>query len=212
MSEKNIIRIMIVDNHEMVRRGLALFLKNFDDLRLVGESSYVQETLSLCAELQPHVILIDVIMSNEDGIGLIRAIKQTYPAIQIVVLTTLNDMDTVTTVIQAGATGYLLKTISDDQLANAIRTAFQGQQVLSPEVAKVLVNAATRPPEPQYRLTERELEVLRQLVQGLNNREIAERLFVSRSTVKYHISSILSKLNVSNRSEAIALALKYKLI
>lgn len=212
MSEKNIIRIMIVDNHEMVRRGLALFLKNFDDLRLVGESSYVQETLSLCAELQPHVILIDVIMSNEDGIGLIRAIKQTYPAIQIVVLTTLNDMDTVTTVIQAGATGYLLKTISDDQLANAIRTAFQGQQVFSPEVAKVLVNAATRPPEPQYRLTERELEVLRQLVQGLNNREIAERLFVSRSTVKYHISSILSKLNVSNRSEAIALALKYKLI
>lgn len=212
MSEKNIIRIMIVDNHEMVRRGLALFLKNFDDLRLVGESSHVQETLSLCAELQPDVILIDVIMPNEDGVGLIRAIKQTYPAIQIVALTTLNDMDTVTAVIQAGVTGYLLKTISDDQLANAIRTAFQGQQVLSPEVAKVLVNAAMRPPEPQYRLTERELEVLRQMVQGLNNREIAERLFVSRSTVKYHISSILSKLNVSNRSEAIALAIKYKLI
>ncbi len=211
LTDREIIRVLIIDNHEMVRRGLSLFLGRFDDLLLIGETTLSDDIIQICADLQPHVVLIDIAPQVMDMIT-IRAIKQAYPAIQIAVLTTLSDTQSITSAIQAGATSYLLKNVSDDQLANAIRATYQGQRVLSPEATQTLVNAVIRPSEVKYRLTEREIEVLALIAEGLNNREIAEKLFVSRSTVKYHISGIFAKLNVSNRSEAIALALKHKLI
>jgi two-component system, NarL family, response regulator LiaR len=212
MAEKIIIRVLIVDDHEMVRRGLSLFLRSFDDLMLVGEASNGEEAVKMCEETQPDVVLMDIVMPGVSGIEATRIIREKYPHIQIVALTSSSDTSSVTAAIQAGATSYLLKNISDDQLANAIRAAKQGQRVLSPEATQALINAAIRPSETKYRLTEREIEVLTLMVQGLNNPEIAEKLYVSRSTVKYHISSILSKLNVTNRSEAIALALKHDLV
>lgn len=211
MADREIIRVLIIDNHEMVRRGLSLFLQRFEDLLLVGEATLSDEIIQICADLRPHVVLIDV-ASQVGDITTIRTIKEAYSHIQIAVLTTLSDTQSITSAIQSGATSYLLKNVSDDQLANAIRATYQGQRVLSPEATQTLVNAAIRPSETKYRLTEREIEVLTLMADGLNNREIAEKLFVSRSTVKYHISSIFAKLNVSNRSEAIALALKHKLI
>lgn len=212
MAEKKIIRVLIVDDHEMVRRGLSLFLRSFDDLMLVGEASNGEEAIKMCEQTQPDVVLMDIVMPGLSGIEATRTIREKFPNIQIVALTSSSDTSSVTAAIQAGATSYLLKNISDDQLANAIRAAKQGQRVLSPEATQALINAAIRPSETKYRLTEREIEVLALMVQGLNNPEIAEKLYVSRSTVKYHISSILSKLNVTNRSEAIALALKHDLV
>lgn len=211
MADREIIRVLIIDNHEMVRRGLSLFLQRFEDLLLVGETTLSDNIIQICADLQPNVVLIDI-APNVVDMTVIHMIKETYQHIQIAVLTTLSDTQSITSAIQAGATSYLLKNISDDQLANAIRATYQGQRVLSPEVTQMLINAAIRPSEIKYRLTEREIEVLTLMADGLNNREIAEKLFVSRSTVKYHISGIFAKLNVSNRSEAIALALKHKLI
>lgn len=212
MAEKETIRVLIVDDHEMVRRGLSLFLRSFDDLELVGEATNGEEALKVCEDTKPHVILMDIVMPGGNGIEATRAIKEKHPHIHIVTLTSSSDMSNVTAAIQAGATSYLLKNISDDQLAHAIRAAKQGQRVLSPEATQALINAATRPTEPTYRLTGREIEVLALMVQGLNNPEIAEKLYVSRSTVKYHISSIFAKLNVTNRSEAIALALRHDLV
>ena len=211
MADREIIRVLIIDNHEMVRRGLSLFLGRFEDLLLVGDVTLSDDVIQICDQLQPNVVLVDIVPQIVD-MTVIRTIKEAYSHIQIAVLTTLSDTQSITSAIQAGATSYLLKNVSDDQLANAIRATYQGQRVLSPEATQTLVNAAIRPSETKYRLTEREIEVLTLMADGLNNREIAEKLFVSRSTVKYHISGIFAKLNVSNRSEAIALALKHKLI
>lgn len=206
------IRVMIVDDHEMVRRGLGLFIRGYDDLHLIGEATNGAEAIALCETLQPDVILMDVIMPNTDGIQATRVIKQKYPHIQVITLSSSSDTDNVMAMIQAGAVSYLLKNVADDELANAIRTAKQGQRVMSPEATQALINAATRPPQPAYQFSAREMQVLTLLVKGLNNPDIADQLFLSRSTIKYHINSIFSKLGVRNRSEAIAVAVKNRLV
>lgn len=206
------IQILLVDDHDMVRRGLAVFLSGFSDMELVGEAAHGLEALEFCDQLQPDVILMDVFMPEMDGIEATRRIKEKYPQIQILMLSSSKEEDVIKSGIQAGAIGYVLKNISAEEMAEAIRSAARGQSTLSPAVTQALVAATARPPEPEYHLTERERELLGLLVKGLSNPEIADRLTISLSTVKFHISSILAKLGASSRTEAVAMALEKHLV
>lgn len=212
MSETHIIRVMLVDDHDMVRKGLAVFLKAKPDMELVGEARDGEEALQTCKELQPDVILMDLMMPKMDGTTATRLIRKQFPEVQIIALTSFQEKGLVQEVLQAGAISYLLKDVSANELAEAIRGAYVGRPTLSPGATKALIQAASQEPAPGHDLTPREKEVLILLVEGLNNSAIAERLFISRSTVKAHVSNILSKLGVSNRAEAIVLALRNKLV
>jgi NarL family two-component system response regulator LiaR len=205
------IRVLLVDDHAVVRSGLAAFLYAFDDLDLVGQASSGQQAITMCEKLQPNVVLMDLVMPEMDGSQATKIIRQRFPSIQVVALTSFKEDDLVQGVLAAGAIGYLLKNVTADELADAIRKANQGRATLSPEAAQALIHVTTQPPPLGHDLTEREREVLALMVQGLNNPEIAERLIISRSTVKFHVSSILSKLGAATRTEAVALALQNKL-
>jgi NarL family two-component system response regulator LiaR len=206
------IRILIVDDHEVVRRGLSLFLRPFEDFELVGEAGNGVEALALCDKLKPDVILMDLQMPEMDGATATRAIREQHPHIQILGLTTFKEEALVRDMLRSGAVGYLLKNSSIDELAGAIRAAMTGQMVMSQEAAQVLLESQPIAKPIQYNLTERELEVLRLMIDGLNNVEIAQRLIIARSTVKFHVSSILAKLNVSSRVEAVSLAIQSGLV
>ncbi|MFN2219926.1 MAG: response regulator, partial [Anaerolineae bacterium] len=200
------IRVMLVDDHNVVRSGLATFLRAYDDLELVGEASNGAEAVDLCHRSKPDVVLMDLMMPEMDGIAATRAILVDHPEIKVIAMTSFEEEELVQGVLAAGAISYLLKNVTSDELAAAIRSASMGKSTLSPEAAKVLVQA-TRPAEqPWLELTEREREVLGLVVQGQSNRQIADGMFISVATVKAHVSSILSKLQVSSRAEAIAYA------
>ena len=206
------IRVLVVDDHTMVRRGLATFLKVFDDLVMVGEAASGQEAIQLCDKLQPDVVLMDMVMPDMDGATATRLIRKQSSQVQVLALTSFKEEILVQSALQAGAIGYLLKDVSADELAQAIRAAHAGRSTLSPEAAQALVHATSQPPAPGIDLTERELEVLALMVDGLNNTQIAAKLTVSPSTVKSHVSSILAKLGVASRTEAVSLALRNRLV
>jgi NarL family two-component system response regulator LiaR len=206
------IRVMIVDDHTMVRRGLAAFLKAKPDLELVGEASNGEDALRMCSHLHPDVVLMDLVMPKMDGAEVTQAIRERWPQIQIVALTSFQEKDLVQRALRAGAISYLLKNVSADGLAEAIREAYAGRPTLAPEAVQALIQASNEPRSPGWDLTPREREVLELVVEGLSNPDIAKRLFVSRSTAKAHVSNILSKLGVSNRAEAITLAIQSKLV
>jgi len=206
------IRVMLVDDHTMVRRGLATFLKVFDDLELAGEAENGQAAIQLCAKLQPDVILMDMVMPDMNGATATRTIRQQFPDVQVIALTSFKDEELVKSALEAGAIGYLLKDVSADELVRAIRSAHAGRATLSPEAAQALVHAASQPPAPGYDLTEREREVLAMMIEGWNNTQIAGKLTVSPSTIKSHVSNILSKLGVASRTEAVTLALRNRII
>ena len=206
------IRVMLVDDHTMVRRGLATFLKVFDDLELAGEAENGQAAIQLCAKLLPDVILMDMVMPDMNGATATRIIRQQFPSVQVIALTSFKEEQLVKSALEAGAIGYLLKDVSADELVRAIRSAHAGRATLSPEAAQALVHAASQPPAPGYDLTERERAVLALMVEGLNNTQIAGRLVVSPSTIKSHVSNILSKLGVASRTEAVTLALRNQIV
>ena len=206
------IRVMLVDDHTMVRRGLATFLKVFDDLQLAGEAESGAAAIQLCGEILPDVVLMDMVMPDMDGATATRTIRQQFPQVQVIVLTSFKEGEQIKNALEAGAIGYLLKDVSADDLVRAIRAAHAGRATLSPEAAQALVDTANQAPAPGLDLTEREREVLALMVEGLNNTQIAGRLTVSSSTIKSHVSNILSKLGVASRTEAVTLALRNRIV
>lgn len=206
------IRVVLVDDHTMVRKGLALFLKAFNDLELAGEAESGAAAIQLCGEILPDVVLMDMVLPDMDGVTATRAICRKFPQVQVIALSNFKEGNRVKKALEAGAIGYLLKDVSADELAQAIRAAHSGRATLSPEAAQALVHTANQPPFPGLELTERELEVLVLMVEGLNNTQIAGKLTVSPSTVKSHVSNILSKFGVASRTEAVTLALRHGLV
>ena len=205
------IRVLLVDDHMMVRRGLATILKVFDDLTLAGEAGSGAAAIQLCAEVRPEVVLMDLVMPEMDGATATRLIHQHFPTIHIIVLTSFKEEELVLQALQAGAISYLLKNVSADELAAAIRAAHAGRASFSPEAVQALVHAATQPPALRHDLTPRERAVLALLIEGLNNPQIAQRLLVSPSTIKSHVSNILAKMGVASRTEAATLAVRHQL-
>jgi NarL family two-component system response regulator LiaR len=204
---------MLVDDHAVVRSGLSAFLLAFDDLEYVGEAAGGAEAVERCLVLRPDVILMDLVMPDVDGAEATRRIKEACPHVQVIALTSYKEDDLVQAALKAGALSYLLKNVTADELAGAIRAAHAGRPILAPEAAEVLIKAATAPAAVEAEgLTTRELEILRLMVSGESNPDIAERLFVSRSTVKFHVSNILMKLGATSRTEAVAIALQKGLI
>ncbi len=212
MGESNRIRVMIVDDHEILRGGIRFLLLAFEDIELVGEAQSGEDALRLCEEVQPDVVLMDMMMSGMNGAETTQTLLERYPQVQVLALTSFHDTELVQRAMQAGAIGYLLKGVSMDELAQAIRSAHAGRPTLAPEAVQALIKTTGTAPRLGDDLTEREREVLGLLAAGMSNAEIAEGMVVSVAAVKYHVSSILSKLGAANRTEAVALALQHSLV
>jgi two-component system, NarL family, response regulator LiaR len=209
------IRVLIADDHALVRTGLKLFLSVFEDLVLVGEVGSGEEAVRQCAHTEADVVLMDLMMPGMGGVAATKAILQLSPRTRVIALTNYQDVEIVQQALRAGATGYLLKNVTADQLGDAIRAAHAGRSTLAPEATRALIEAACRPDEPnqaQARLTSRELEVLAWMARGLSNAQIAAQLVVSPETAKFHVSNILSKLGCTTRTEAVALAITRGLV
>jgi len=209
---KRLINVLMVDEHAVVRSGLGAVLMTTEELNLVGEAANGKEAVDMCKKLKPDVVLMELMMPVMDGVTATGIIHEAQPDIKIIALTSFGERELVEGVLKAGACGYLLKTVSAGELITAIKGAMEGKTSLSPEAAQALVQGLKQPHPESHDLTEREQEILALMVDGLPNHQIAEKLVVSQSTVKFHVSNILSKLEVSTRTEAVALALKHKLV
>lgn len=212
MSEEQPIRVILVDDHAVVRTGLATFLATCADIELVGEARNGEQALLVCEETVPDVVLMDLVMPGMDGLEATRRIRQRYPTVQVVALTSFRDDDLVQGVLNAGAIGYLLKDVSASALADAVRAAHAGRSVLASEAAQVLIRATRKDDSAAPDFTARERDVLALMVEGLSNAEIASDLVLSTATVKFHVSNILAKLGVRSRTEAVALTLQEDLL
>jgi len=209
------IRILLVDDHSQVHLGIAAIIDIFDDLELVGHANNGEEAVKLANQTVPDVILMDVIMPKMDGIKATREIHKVHPDIKILALSSFQDEESVREMLKAGALGYVLKNSSIDDIAHTIRAAHAGKSVFSSEVTQVLMHSTPEEspkPRTDFGLTPREMDVLRLLIKGHNNNQIADELIISLSTAKFHVSSILSKLNASSRVEAVALAIERNLV
>lgn len=208
------IRVLLVDDHEMVRMGLAAYLSTTDDIEVVGEAENGKEGVRLAKELKPDVILMDLVMEEMDGIEATKQILKENPQARIIVLTSFVDDEKVYPVIEAGAMSYLLKTTRAPQIAEAIRAAYKGESVLEAKVTTKMMKKMRSESEklPHHDLTERELEVLRLIAEGKTNQEIADQLVIGIKTVKTHVSNILAKLNVEDRTQAAIYAHRHSLV
>ena len=214
MPEADKIRLLIVDDHKVVRNGLKVFISLYDDIEVVGEARNGQQAVEQCATHQPDVVLMDMVMPVMDGPTATRLIREQFPQVQVVVLTSFDEEEIVHRAIEAGAVGYLYNDVEEDDLIDAIRSAREGRPVLVPEAMKALMDRTVAPVEsPAVEpLTKREQEVLSLVAQGMTNPQIAEQLVISTSTVQFHVHNILGKLGVGTRTEAVAMAIQSKLI
>ncbi len=208
----NPIRVLVVDDHEVIRSGLSAFLCADPGLVMVGEAGSGEEAIDLCQKLGPDVVLMDLVMPGMDGVEAIRIIRARYPHIQIMAFTSFAEMELVQQALAAGAIAYVLKDIPLADLARAIRDAYSGRATLSSEAAQYLIEATRQATGTRPDLTQRERQVLALMVQGLSNSEIAEKLVISRPTVKYHVSHILAKMGVTRRAQAMSLAVRLHLV
>lgn len=208
------IKVLIADDHHVVRRGLLFFLKTQKDIEVIGEACNGKEAVKLATDLQPDIVLMDLVMPIMDGIEATRRIKSVYPHIHILMLTSFSDRDHILPAIEAGAAGYQLKDIEPDDLVLTIRKIIAGENSMHPEVSTQLdINdeAMSNLPHSLHPLTRREKDVLAELTKGKSNKEIASSLFVTEKTVKTHISNIFTKLEVQDRTQAALYAVKYGL-
>jgi len=212
MTETRPIRVLIVDDHSLLRGGIISSLEVQENFEVVGEAGNGLEAIRRCKEVQPDVILMDVLMPEMDGITAIRNIMEICPGTRIIALTSSTEEEHVQAALEAGAISYLLKNVSVRELAGAIRDAYHGRSTLSQEATQVLIRATHRTDPSDFGLTERERDVLQLLTQGMRNEDIAQKLMISTSTAKKHVRNILSKLNALNRTEAVSIALQHKLV
>ncbi|UCC17124.1 MAG: response regulator transcription factor [Dehalococcoidales bacterium] len=212
MTESESIRVIIVDDHTVVRSGLGAVLDTSEGMELVGEAGDGEDAVKICERLQPDVILMDLQMPKMDGVEATRIIHEKWPQIHIIALTSYKEKEYVEGVLKAGATSYLLKNVSAEELVSAITKVVLDQPSLSPEAAQVLIHTVNDPSQPGTDLTDREREILSLMVDGKSNSEIAESIFITQATVKYHVSNILSKLGVTSRTEAVVIAIKNNLV
>lgn len=206
------IRVLVADDHRLIRAGLIVLLENFEEFEFVGEAADGATALKLCERLRPDVVLMDITMPIMDGIEATARIHERYPEIKVLMMTSLGDEDYIQRAFKAGAAGYLMKNVSLEELAQAIREVYQGQPILAPEVTRLLIQATIRSPAIGHDFSERELEVTALMAEGLTNREIGERLGMSSSVVKNHVTSILAKLGTTSRIQAVAIAVERKII
>ncbi|MBU9674118.1 response regulator transcription factor [Planococcus sp. CP5-4] len=205
-------RVLIADDHHVVRRGLLFFLKTQKDIEVVGEAANGVEAVKMAGELQPDIVLMDLVMPEMDGIEATRNIKASYPEIIVLMLTSFSDRDHILPAIEAGAAGYQLKDIEPDELVESLRSLMRGENTLHPKASSELAKAPEAPPpHVRHPLTPREAEVLAELTKGKSNREVASALFVTEKTVKTHISNIFIKLEVQDRTQAALYAVKHGL-
>ena len=212
MEEENRVRVLVVDDHAVVRSGIRYSLLAFDDIELVAEAGSGPEALRVCAEVQPDVILMDMMMPGMDGVATTQAILAEHPQVRIIGLTSFQEGSLVQDALQAGAISYLLKDVDMDELAAAIRSALVGQARLAPEAAQALAGAVAHPHDLGADLTGRERDVLALVVEGKSNAEIAQELVVSLSTARFHVSIIMDKLGAANRTQAATLAVRHGLV
>jgi NarL family two-component system response regulator LiaR len=212
MNKNKTIEVIIVDDHPIVRHGIKTVLMTFDDISVLGEAGNGTEVVALCENTEPDVVLMDIVMPGMNGVEATHALIQRFPQIKIIILTSFPDQDMVKETIEAGAVGFLLKDSPKEIVGDAIRSAYAGSTILAPEATDALIQAQTRPPELGHDLSARELEVLSLVVEGLSNDEIAERIVVSPSTARKHVSACISKLGATNRAQAAALAVRNEIV
>jgi NarL family two-component system response regulator LiaR len=208
------IRVVFVDDHEMVRIGVSAYLSAQPDIEVVGEAADGKKGVELALELRPDIILMDLVMKEMDGIEATRQIIENWPEAKVIIVTSFLDDEKVYPALEAGATSYMLKTSKADEIANAVRATYHGQSVLEPEVTgKMMVKMRQKQQHlPHEELTSREMEILMLMAEGKTNQDIADELYIALKTVKTHVSNILSKLNVQDRTQAVIYAFKHALI
>ncbi len=212
MNEKNKIKVIIADDHPLVRHGIKTVLEAYDEISLVGEAENGKELIEICEKLKPDIVLMDLVMPIIGGVEATSRLIERWPDIKVIVLTSFNDMELIKKSLKAGAVSYILKNISSAKLVKTIKDVYSGKFVLSSKATRILLSELREKESKNITLTGREKEILILMVEGLSNKEIAKRLFLSNSTVQFHVSNILSKLGVSKRTEAVYHALKQKLV
>ena len=212
MKEKNKIKVMIVDDHPLVRHGIKTVFEACDDILLVAEAENGKEAIEMCEKYRPEVVLMDMIIPILDGAEATSQIINRWPDIKVIALTSFDNKDLIKKSLKAGAISYILKNISGEKLIKTIKDVYEDKFVLSSHATKILLSELRETAKENIKLTNREKEILSLIVQGLSNKQIAERLFLSNSTVQFHVSNVFSKLGVSKRTEAVYLALKQKLV